>query len=499
MADRVSGISDLPRIRSELSSNNLAALSIGLKEGNSTMTQQARARCIGAALQNRSNRRSLLSRGLALTAAGTLGSLGSGRVASAQSTDLTFMHWGSLLEQQVLETTIARFNDEHADIQVEQQHTPGDYDTRLNTLVAANELPDLFYIQEQQALEWALEGRVLDMTPYLDEYPGFEDRLPQTFYYFEPERTVGSMLAIEMTTMFYNKDLFDEADVPYPPAEASEAYTWDAFVEAAKQLTLDNEGRNAADADFDPDNIRQYGVTFPRGWTGWYPLVRSNSGDITDGSGMQYTLNSPEAIDVFQKLQDLTYVHHVAPTPTQSENIPAADVALQTRRVAMSVAGQWSLLDIAAAGFNFSVGVLPRFQEPYTVMFCNITAVNPDTEDLDAALEFYLFHNNPAANIDPFASGLWMPLERKYYEEEEFIKQWTDNEAHPPEYRTAVMDYTLNHAVQNPAVVFRDFVALESRIGSGLGNLWSGESTAEEALNELEGVIQPLLKGKYPN
>lgn len=39
--------------------------------------------------------------------------------------------------------------------------------------------------------------------------------------------------------MFYNKDMFDAANVEYPPTNADEAWSWDEFVEVAKQLTLD--------------------------------------------------------------------------------------------------------------------------------------------------------------------------------------------------------------------------------------------------------------------
>ena len=59
--------------------------------------------------------------------------------------------------------------------------------------------------------------------------------------------------------MFYNKDMFDAAGIDCPPTSADEAWTWDEFVEVAKQLTLDANGNNAASPDFDPDSIVQYG------------------------------------------------------------------------------------------------------------------------------------------------------------------------------------------------------------------------------------------------
>ena len=55
----------------------------------------------------------------------------------------------------------------------------------------------------------------------------------------------------------------------------------------------------------------------------------------------------------------------------------------------------------------------------------------------EEAVELYLFHNDPT-KVDLFSSGLWMPLEKKYYTDQADIDFWTKNDVHPPEYRTAV-------------------------------------------------------------
>jgi multiple sugar transport system substrate-binding protein len=454
---------------------------------------------IGAPFGHRTSRRSLLGSGLALGAAGLTGGLaGRSSVGAQDKTRVTFMHWGSLLEKEEMAKTIAAFEELHPDITIDQQHVPGDYNTKLNVLIAANDVPDVFYVGSGLAYEWASEGRLLDFTPYVEQYPQVQDRLPETFVCHEPGRTAGNWIAVVMVTLFYNKELFDEADVPYPPAEAEQAYTWDEFVETAKLLTLDNDGRNATQPDFDPDNIRQYGVAIPRSWNRWYPLVRSNGGDLTDESGTQFTLDSPEGIDVLQKLQDLIHVHHVSPTPTQEENIPAPSVALQSRRVAMVEHGQYVLLDVAATGMPFGMGVLPKLQEPLTMLSCDSTVINANSPNVEAAVEFYVSHTDPQLNITPFANGLWMPLERKYYTDQTLIDSWTANDAHPPEYRTAVIDYTLNHSVRGLREVLRNWPAIDSRIVSSLDPLWTGEKNAQDVLADMRSAVQPLLQGKWP-
>lgn len=462
------------------------------------MSSHHHSRFTNVALESRSTRRSMVQRGLALGGAALAGASIARAPARAQESQLEFMHWGSLLEKNEMAKTIEAFEASHPDIAVEQLYVPGDYGTKLNTLIAAGDVPDVFYIAPDTALEWALEGRVLDVTPYLDAYPSLRDRLPESYFYFEPGRTVGNMIAVEMATLFYNRDLFEDAGVPFPPAEAANAYTWDEFLKTAQLLTLDGEGHNATESQFDPNNIRQYGATIPRWWYGWYPLIRSNGADLTDESGTQFTLNSPEGVDVFQKLQDLIHTYHVSPTPTQEQNLPATNVRLQSGRAAMVIDGQWALLDVAESGVSFGMGVLPKFQEPLTILSSAGTVISGETAHVAAAVEFYAFHTDPENNVTPFAEGLWMPLERKYYTDQALIDMWTANDAHPPEYRTAVMDYTLNHSVRGLLGTYKNWPAIDPQITASLDGLWTGEKTAQQALDDMESAVQPLLQGRWP-
>ena len=65
--------------------------------------------------------------------------------------------------------------------------------------------------------------------------------------------------------MYYNKELFDEADLEYPPTAYGEPYAdgdpWDMdkVAELAKILTVDANGNDATSPDFDPENVVQWG------------------------------------------------------------------------------------------------------------------------------------------------------------------------------------------------------------------------------------------------
>ncbi|MFD0671408.1 ABC transporter substrate-binding protein [Cohnella sp. GCM10027633] len=412
---------------------------------------------------------------------------------------LKFMYWGSTDEKKAMDNMIEAFNDSHPYIQVTGEHVPGDYNTKMNTLMAANELPDVAYLGDGLTNQWGSEGKLLDLSQYYDQIPALQNKLKASYLYTEPGKAVANYTALEVMVLYYNKDLFEEAGVPLPPSDPTKAWTWDEFVETAKKLTTDKNGKHPGDAGFDEKNIDTYGFSFGTDRGTYGPLLESNGAGILDESGMNYALNKPEAVEVFQKLQDLIYVHHVSPNLIQQQNMPDNHVRLQTRKVAMVLDGTWALLDLTNnKQLNYGVGVLPKLKEPKTVILAGTTVVFNTTKHPTEALEFYLYHNNPE-QVDLYRTGLWMPTEDKYYNDEAAIKSWTDNEAHPPEFRQAGIEYTKNYAVKSPSTKVKNWPEINGKLAPGLDLIWTNKKTAQEALDELAGQIQPLIKGEYPD
>ncbi len=88
-------------------------------------------------------------------------------------------------------------------------------------------------------------------------------------FYKTDEGQVGLPFAVYPSAVFYNKMLFDNARLAYPPKAYGEPYlmpdgsqaewNWDTLTNVARLLTLDAQGRNATDTAFDADHIIQYG------------------------------------------------------------------------------------------------------------------------------------------------------------------------------------------------------------------------------------------------
>lgn len=106
-----------------------------------------------------------------------------------------------------------------------------------------------------------------------------KNKLKFSYLYSEPGKSIGNYTALEVMQLFYNKELFTEAGVPVPPADSQKAWTWGEFLEIAKKLTKDQNGKHPGDSGFDPKNIVQYGFAFGNDRSSWGPLLGAAPGE----------------------------------------------------------------------------------------------------------------------------------------------------------------------------------------------------------------------------
>ncbi len=182
--------------------------------------------------------------------------------------------------------------------------------------------------------------------------------------------------------IFYNKDIFDEAGVPYPEGD----WTWDEFVEVAKKLTLKdpNSSRN-----------RTYGIM-------GYDLMEAiwqNGGHLYSEDGTRCTLDSPEAVQAAQWLMDLQFLHECAPGPSEEEAMAASGgwgqgiiTLFDANRLGMIRYGRWGLI-IWRRNSDLRIGVapLPYSKEKATTFVTRISALNKKSPYLKQAFNFMKF------------------------------------------------------------------------------------------------------------
>ncbi len=152
----------------------------------------------------------------------------------------------------------------------------------LKTQIAAGNSPDIIgpvgveglnlFIDQLADLQPLIQSSGFDMTK-------FDPALADFFKMGKGGATIGVPFAVYPSFIWYNKALFDEAKLPYPPTKVGDLYQgkpWDmdAVRQLGMKLTVDKNGNDATQSNFDPTNVVQWG--FDMQWADNSPLAESS-------------------------------------------------------------------------------------------------------------------------------------------------------------------------------------------------------------------------------
>src|SRR5688500_6922852 len=169
------------------------------------------------------------------------------------------------------ERIVAEFNESHDDIELVLEVV--DYDSAydaLATQIAGGNAPDILGPVGGTGAA-AFDGQWLDLTSLIESTGHDLSQYSEgsvEFYQVEGQGQVGLPFAIFPSMLSYQRSMFDEADLEYPPQEYGQPYVldgeevewnFDTLREVAKRLTVDVNGNDATSPDFDPTKIEQYG------------------------------------------------------------------------------------------------------------------------------------------------------------------------------------------------------------------------------------------------
>jgi multiple sugar transport system substrate-binding protein len=240
----------------------------------------------------------------------------------------------------------------------------------LSTLIAAGTAPDIigpvgFDGSNQFAGQW------LDLQPYVDSAKYDLAQFPEALvnlYQTGDEGLLGIPFAVYPGMIFYNADLFDEADLAYPPAKFGDKYmldgeevewSWDTLATIAKILTVDANGNDATSADFDPSNIVQFGFNHQWGTQradfstfGGAPVINPDTGKVQIPDNWR-----AEAEWVYNGI----WKDHFIPTATYDASDLLKPSAFASGKVAMSRVPFWYTCCLGDLKSNWDLAVVPSY------------------------------------------------------------------------------------------------------------------------------------------
>ncbi len=224
-----------------------------------------------------------LAAGAAFALATTLGAT----AALSQEKKISVMTWNIPYFEEGFEQWVAEFKKIHPDFTVERLDKKGtEFSTFYQTQVIAGTPPDIVDVQGGLWLEWASQGGLVDMTPYLKRDTDYTSRMyPEVLnnWVFEG-KNYGMPFYISKTLLFYNKLMFKEAGLSGPPQ------TFDQLIDYAYKLK-GGEKSGMMTLNFD--------------WLYW-PMFAANGVDLVSPDLKKAAFNTPKAVALVEKLAKAT-------------------------------------------------------------------------------------------------------------------------------------------------------------------------------------------------
>lgn len=353
-----------------------------------------------------------------------------------ENVTLTFMGWeASPLETQAVKDGIAEFENQFPNIKIEYTATlsGAEYTAKLLASHAGGSMPDVVFMQSADYRTFASKDVIADITDRFGEDYSLDDFLPSVQEEMIIDGKVyGIQSCIVTPVLYYNKDIFDAAQVEYP---GTKPMKWEDFRQLAIKLTKD-------------DIFGAYGVESTN--MVMNALLASNGARVFSDDYNSCTINTPEAKEVFEKVRSLRYDDKAAVDATTLENIGmSANQMLQTGKVAMVIDGSWALQELASMKFNIGLAPIPYFSTSVTNAQAHLHSISTKSQHQDEAWEFIKFLSGMDYQGELVSQGLWMPNRKSMYEED-VVKQWYSEDVHG-EY-IDFLDYFINAEVDATAL-----------------------------------------------
>lgn len=305
------------------------------------------------------------------------------------------------------------FTTAYPNITIEEDIVPfGELFQKIQTVAASGNPPDIYLVDGPFVKSYVYYDMLLPLDSYLTSEYMADILAPSK----AEHSSDGIMYAMPMwqsaSAMYFNKDIFTEAGVEFPPEtdDPSQGWTWEQYLDAWIKLTKDtnNDGVpeiwGLAPSEFGPGGIGSnyyYEGLFIRSF-GDPTADKESSAYKTwasineDGNSVVGYINTPEAVAAMQFYQDIFQKYKVSPTA----GIPSAFI---DGKAATYIATDGIVGRIAnnAPNLNYGVSPIPSGGTPFTHTGSMAWAISSKTQNPSevVALLTYLCSTDNIAEI----------------------------------------------------------------------------------------------------
>jgi multiple sugar transport system substrate-binding protein len=317
--------------------------------------------------------------------------------------NISFMVFGDPAELAAYQTLVDAFVEGYPDVPVELIQIPGqsDYRKRLTADLIAGTPADVLLINYRRYAAFANTGALEPLGPYLEKSNLIKesDFYPETI---NPYKWNGQLMCIPQNlsslVVYYNKDLFDQAGVPYPAA----GWTWEDFLSAAQSLTKDLDNDGITD---------QFGVGIEPSLIRLAPFVWQLDGEIVDDDAAPTSLllNSSEALEAARFFFGLQTDFQVTPNH-EEEASEDSESRFMNGRLGMFFNSRRGVPTYReSAKFDWDVAPLPQNQTQASILHADAYCLPSASKNKDAAWTFIEFANSVEGQTIVAATGRTVP------------------------------------------------------------------------------------------
>jgi multiple sugar transport system substrate-binding protein len=387
---------------------------------------------------------------------------------SAEKVDLTFSVWGDPAELVVLQALADDFSKENPTIKVTV--TVADWTTywdKLQTQLAAGTPPDVFAMDAPLYPDYQSRGVILNLQPFIEKDKfSLDDYYPAALQcYKTADGYYGLPRDIQPSVLYYNKDMFDKAGVPYP----DDTWTWDTMIEQGKKLTKENQYGLWADLW----DMELY----------WASAIYQNGGQILSADNTKTLIAEPAALGAWQWFHDMLFKYKIMPTPSAAQQFGDP---FESGNAAMTTAGHWVVPLYSKVSFKWGVAPLPKGKERVSLVNSVGFVVAKDTKNPEAAWAFLKYLVGVPGQTKITSTGLGVPALKSIANSDLFLKQSSVS------IDQKVFLDAMEYAKVKPC--FRGYNEWSTVIGDGMTPIWNGEAELKTTLDEIVPKADEVLK-----
>jgi len=380
---------------------------------------------------------------------------------------VTINIWGFAGEYEFLPQVIETFQAENPNIKIELTDIPeGDYVTKIDTALLANDPPDIGYMYERR---WLKAGKFQALDEYLQQeniiVDDYNAGAMSACFYEGKVYCIGTYTGAVL--MFYNKTLFDNAGVAYP--SATEPMTIDEYAEMIKKLSVPS------------DDINQRVWGGDAGAPGWWierTTMFSEDGAKTDGF-----INDEATVHAYQVIADMRQAGSVM-TSSEGQLMEGTDLLAQGKLATSIIDNAVAIPTLETAGIKWGAAPPPVEKKgdlPYSPTWTDAYGVFTQADHPEEAKKFIAYlvkvGNEKQLELGNLSLNLKLAAEKNYAGDSEGRKE-----------ALSAIEVGGREVIDIPA--FWDVI---DPTWDGFEQMVNDGRTAQEVLNEIAPVMQESL------